>query len=369
MENDFKKPTLEVLDLMSCIKSKKIKPDVFKEYIIKEGMVILYEKMSEEDYISFNKNEYNSLKEKNKKCIDDLKKEIEENSENEALILNKQKEMCELYAQALDVHNFDELSRQISSANPSSSLKMDILLCKIRIALILKDVKLLENSVALARNLCESGCDWDRRNKFKVYEGLYFLKKKDFKAAARLFSESLNTFESPELFSFDKLCLYTIFCGLISFKRNEIYDKILTSSNILEEREKLELGIRLADSFYLCDYSVLLTNIYRFVISFNDDLHLKNIKNIFLREMKVKAYKQLLSSYKTLSMQTMANILGMNVNYLENDLIKFISTDKLNCKIDRISMTVSVVEESYDETSIMLEKGDELLRMVRKNLK
>lgn len=368
MELDFKKPTLEVLNLIHRAKICKTKSEELRNFLVKEGMISLYEKYYEEDLIPFDKNEHKLLKEKNQKIIDKIKKEIEENSDNEAIIYEKEKELAEFYAQTLDLVNCEFYMKKITSINPSISLNMDVLLCKIRMSLILKNVLLLENSIVLARNLCESGCDWDRKNKFKVYEAMFSLKKGDFKRASLLFSESLSTFDTKELFSFNKLCLYTIFTGLLSFKRNEIYEKILTSSNILEEKESLEMGIKLADSLYNCNYSVILENLYMFVCQLSTELHLKKYIGIFLKEILVKAYKQLLSSYKTLSLQTMADIFNIDVKMLEDELIYFIYTDKLNCKIDRVAMSVSVVEESHDYISEFVERGDDVLRCIKKRL-
>lgn len=45
-----------------------------------------------------------------------------------------------------------------------------------------------------AKELCEGGGDWERKNRLKVYEGTFLLATRDFKHAARLFLDSIATF-------------------------------------------------------------------------------------------------------------------------------------------------------------------------------
>lgn len=258
---------------------------------------------------------------------------------------------------------------EIRGRNSSLSLHMDILLCKIRIAMILKDRKMLEVNINEARDLYEKGCDWDRRNKFKIYEAVYFLRKGLFQQSATLFSESLTTFESSEICSYEKAALYALFTGMLSFGREDFKEKIILSSNILEVRNKIENAYKLAESLYHCDYSSLFMNLMEFLEFISDDVHIERYRNLFCQEIKLKAYKQLLSSYESLSLETMAGIFSVSVEYMEKDLINYIVSDKLACKIDKVNMTVFFVEEEPNKISELLENGDELLRMIKKRLK
>jgi 26S proteasome regulatory subunit N7 len=45
--------------------------------------------------------------------------------------------------------------------------------------------------------LLEKGGDWERKNKLKVYEGIYNLIIRNFGAAAALFVDVLPTFNCP----------------------------------------------------------------------------------------------------------------------------------------------------------------------------
>ena len=51
----------------------------------------------------------------------------------------------------------------------------------LRIGLFYNDRALIVENVKKARKMIDDGGDWDRRNRLKVYEGLYKLTIRDFK--------------------------------------------------------------------------------------------------------------------------------------------------------------------------------------------
>ncbi|KAJ8986149.1 hypothetical protein NQ317_005622 [Molorchus minor] len=52
--------------------------------------------------------------------------------------------------------------------------------------------------------------------------------------------------------------------------------------------------------------------------------------------MKILAYTQLLESYRSLTLQYMAEAFGVTVDYIDEELSTFIATGRLHCKIDRV---------------------------------
>ena len=59
-------------------------------------------------------------------------------------------------------------------------------------------------NIAKAKQMLEEGGDWDRRNRLKVYEGLYAMSVRDFKLSAKLFLDAILTFTSYELIDYVK---------------------------------------------------------------------------------------------------------------------------------------------------------------------
>ena len=52
----------------------------------------------------------------------------------------------------------------------------------------------MKQQIDKAKKLCEEGGDWERKNRLKVYEALFFMVTRDFKKAGELFLDSTATF-------------------------------------------------------------------------------------------------------------------------------------------------------------------------------
>merc|ERR1719328_859865 len=65
--------------------------------------------------------------------------------------------------------------------------RMDLIFLNIRNGLFWLDHSLVKANLDKATTLMEEGGDWDRRNRLKVYEGLYALAVRDFDRSAKLF--------------------------------------------------------------------------------------------------------------------------------------------------------------------------------------
>lgn len=57
----------------------------------------------------------------------------------------------------------------------------------------------------------------------------------------------------------------------------------------------------------------------------------------YVREMRIKAYSQLLESYSSLTLDYMANSFGVTKDFIDRELHRFIAAGRLHCKIDKVS--------------------------------
>lgn len=57
----------------------------------------------------------------------------------------------------------------------------------------------------------------------------------------------------------------------------------------------------------------------------------------YVREVKIKAYAQLLESYSSLTLGYMAQAFGVTEKYIDEELSKFIAGGRLHAKIDKVS--------------------------------
>jgi len=97
--------------------------------------------------------------------------------------------------------------------------KMDIHFNIFLIYLKEKNLLKLKEHIDECKRLLEEGGDWERKNKLKVYEGVYFLIIRDLKKASELFLDCVSTFSSPEIISYNELVYYTVLTCMIFLSR------------------------------------------------------------------------------------------------------------------------------------------------------
>ena len=75
-------------------------------------------------------------------------------------------------------------------------------------------------------SLIDEGGDWDRRNRLKVYRGVYCMSIRDFKKAATLFLDTVATFTSYELMDYQTFVTYTVLSSIIAMERPKLREKV-----------------------------------------------------------------------------------------------------------------------------------------------
>ncbi|EPR78698.1 26S proteasome non-ATPase regulatory subunit [Spraguea lophii 42_110] len=364
MELDFKQPSLSLISLVLHSKKKKEDFELVK-YISDNEMAPLYMYLVQNKILPFDNEFYEKLKMKNKKKIEILESKKLDSIESEKYLQDIEKAIAEYYACIGDYTNFKDVVTNMDISN--LSLKMDILLCEIRMGLIYKNKSATNNAIAEATKISEM-CDWDRRNKFKVYDGLLKMIKGRYREAADLFLEVLPTFQSQELLSYQEVVVFALFSSLLAYDRNELYSKILNGSHILEAGEDIQSGYLLVESLYNCAYEQIFYNLIQFSELCRKNIFLAKKVHNFINQIKIRAYQQLLHSYSSINLQSMADIFQISLGYLENDLTRFIVDQKLFCSIDRTEMVVYVKDSKIELFEKIAEKGEKLLTFIEKSL-
>jgi len=252
------------------------------------------------------------------------------------------------------------------------------------------DKVLVKKHVDRAKTLVESGGDWDRRNRLKAYQGLYLLTTRSYSLAAPLLLDSLSTFTSYELCSYSSLVVYSVLAGSVSLKRVDFKskvvdapeikailgdggDKLLALSGALsagpgadedmevdssatpaktavnlttlgQEQTEAEAAVdfsplaQLVSSLYTGSYRSFFGALAAVEVNFlTQDRYLYEHRGWFVREMRLRAYQQLLQSYRVVGLESMANDFGVSVDFLDRDLAKFIAAGRIPCTIDRVT--------------------------------
>ncbi|KAI5149443.1 26S proteasome regulatory subunit N7 [Enteropsectra breve] len=364
MDINFIEPKLE-LKFMIRKAVKTGQTECLKVHLINSCNETIFRRLAEAGLLEHDSKAVETMREAKEKKIQALESKKEADLENDSHVVEVETELAEFYASCMEMEKFSESTQGLMEKEPSLSLKMDIFLCEIRMALILDDRATLIRKIEMARDVFESTCDWDRKNRFRVYLGLFNLVRADFEGAAVLFSESLTSFNAEELLSFETVILYLVFSGLLSFSRTKINELILSNSEV----NKCTSFMKLPKCLYNCEYQEYFSAILEFLEQCADDLFLEPFRENFCREMKIKGYRQLIMSYQTLHLDRMAEIFSISREHLEEDLRNFINENKLRCVIDRVDGAVHIVDKAADDSiSKRLKDGSLVLRNIIKRI-
>lgn len=313
--------------------------------------------------------------EKNEQKIADFKKKIEEIEENDEGELERAQawiNLGEYYAQIGDRINAQETLEKALEKAISTGAKIDVMLTITRIGFFYNDQLFVKDRLAQTNAMIEKGGDWERRNRYKTYKGIHSLAIRDFKEAANLLVDSLATFTSIELTSYENIATYASVAGLFALERTDLKAKVVDSPDLLSlinTTPALQSISSLTISLYTSDYA----SYFPFLLETYDNVlipskYLNVHADYFVREMRRKVYAQLLESYKTLSLKSMASAFGVSVEFLDNDLGKFIPNRQLNCVIDRVNGIVETnrPDNKNAQYSLLVKQGDGLLTKLQK---
>jgi len=338
--------------------------------ISEHNMAPFYKRVCEDLKWPLDNEKLSSMEEQNKKTLEELDVKIKDAEENlgETEVRDAYLDKAEFFVQIGDKENSLSNLRQSFEKITTLGHKLDNIFLQIRVGLFFLDNDVITRNIEKASSLIEEGGDWDRRNRLKVYKGYYALTTRDYKNAAQNFLESISTFTSYELMTYNKLVEYTILTSIISLKRAELGTKVIKGAEILECLHQLPSLNRYLHSLYECQYSDFfksLTDIEQLLLC---DRLLSRHCVYYIRQMRVIAYAQLLESYRSLTLQYMADAFGVSVNFIDKELSRFIAAGKLNCKIDKVG---GIVETNRPDSKnyqyqAVIKQGDALLNRIQK---
>ncbi|CAG9321349.1 unnamed protein product [Blepharisma stoltei] len=250
----------------------------------------------------------------------------------------------------------------------ASDIKIDITLKIALIGFKTKNLDMLKKEIEQATALFEEGGDWERKNRFKAYEAVYFMMIRNFKQAAHNFLDILATFTSTELISFQDFIQYTILMSLVSLDRATIRTKVIHAPEILSVIREMPTIQQFLDSLYKCNYKQFIKSFVDVIDLVANDNYISQHKRYWAREMRVVAYSQFLESYRSVTLESMAKSFGVSIDFLDKELCEFISSGRLPCKIDRVN---GVIESNRPDSrsavyGSIVKSGDYILNRLQK---
>jgi len=342
--------------LLASIKKEKMAPyyrSVCKELKWKEDSKLWSEMSSENE---------KELKEFDVK-IADAETNLGESEHREALLAK-----AEYLTKIGDKDNAVEAIRKTMEKTVGLGNKMDLIFHNIRIGLFWMDHNLVKTNLEKASTLMEEGGDWDRRNRLKVYSGLYALAIRDFEKAANLFLETVSTFTSYELMDYTQFVKYAVYASMIALERRDLHKKVVKGSEILEVLHQMPKMKQYLNSLYNIQYAEFFQCLAEVEQMAKKDRYLNPHYAFYVREMKIKAFGQLLESYRSLTLTYMAEAFGITEDYMDQELSRYIADGRLHCKIDKVRGIVITnrPDSKNAQYQSTIKQGDILLNRVQK---
>ncbi|KAN0119631.1 PCI domain containing protein [Hyaloscypha variabilis] len=370
---------------------------------------------------------YEKLKKENDEELDGFKKEEEEAAEKagETEVQAARGKRAEFWARVGDKDRAIAAYEEVFEKTGVLGTKIDLVLAIIRMGLFYGDKLLVKKHVDRAKTLVESGGDWDRRNRLKAYQGLYLLMVRSYALSAPLLLDSLSTFTSYELCTYSSLVVYSVLAGSVSLKRVDFKSKVVDApeikailgdgedkllalsgalsagpgadeemkdvssatptnaktavnlTNLGSDQPEAEAAIdfsplaQLVSSLYTGNYKSFFGALAAVEVSFlTQDRYLYEHRGWFVREMRLRAYQQLLQSYRVVGLESMANDFGVSVDFLDRDLAKFIAAERIPCTIDRVTgkgiIETNRPDDKNKQYNDVVRQGDQLITKLQK---
>lgn len=135
--------------------------------------------------------------------------------------------------EAQDFPQAETIFREAIELSGGASRKMEILFEILLMNIEKFDLDALKKDIATCHQLIEDGADWDKKNKLKIFEGVYCMIIQDFKRAATLFVSSIATFTCAELLDYKQFIFYAVVMALVTQDRKTLKKEIVQSSDVL----------------------------------------------------------------------------------------------------------------------------------------
>ena len=287
------------------------------------------------------------------KKIEELRKKMNEDVDNMEEIdkANYNFEIGKIYKERKMKNEAIAEFKETIEKTQSFNTKIDAIFEILHIGILNKDLDLLKEYLVKIKDLLKDGGDWEKRNRLKVYDGLNYILNRNFKEAGKLFLEALMTFTSYELFDYKTFVFYTAVTNIITVDRNTLKNRVIDNSDVVSCINEIPHLENFLNTFYEGNYNEFLKEFYAIVQRLKTDFFFSKHYNYFMNEMRIKVYSQFLQSYKSVTMENMANVFGVSQKFIDDELSNFISQGRINAKIDKVS---GIIECSHNEQNVDL---------------
>merc|ERR1740121_290380 len=354
----------------TCPDRDKLKAEVLA--IVKEnGMLPYYEKYLCPDLLGpADKALTTEMKRQNEEDLKKLEEKIRDASENlgDTEVRDALSAKAEFFNRIGDkdaaIAGYEEAFKKTVGVGG----KLDNILTVIRIAFSFDDQELAKKEIDRAKVELGKGGDWERRNKLKVYEGIFLMMSGHWKQGAELFLKVMPTFTAVELVEFKDFVFYSVILTMVSCDRPTLREQLVSSPEVLSSIKDTPHLQDFLESYFYCRYGPFMEHFVPIIDQVRRDRYLARHVRHFMRIMRLNAYKQFLASYRSVTLSAMAAEFGVSVNFIDAELASFISSKKMACKIDKVGEIIES-NEADQRSQVYVEiikQGDMVLNRMQK---
>ncbi len=214
----------------------------------------------------------------------------------------------------------------------------------------------------------EGARDWDTKNRMKVFKAIYLFSRRNFADAAPLLVEAMSTFSEVGFIPFKECVKYALIAGMLVLDRPRIGALLIRSPEVVEVIAELSHMEKFITAFYNCKYSDFFAALAGLEDEFRGDWLVAPHTQFIIKEMRIRAYTQILASYKSVTIASMATSFGVSEAFVEDELVRFIAAGRLACHIDKVAGVVitSTPDARNAEYLAVVAEGDHLLVSMQK---
>lgn len=310
------------------------------------------------------------IKKANEEKVKELEEKIEDAKENygDAEVFEGMKDLAEHVARTGDVEAAVEAYDAIPTKLCSTGQRVDLEMGKTLLHFMVGDARSARATLTRAQELNEKGGDWDRRNRMQVYEAAYKIMARDFEGAAALLLDSIATYTCYEMFDYKRFVFFTVICSLLTQDRPVLKRQVVDSPDVRAVLDELGPLKPLLHSFHECRFDRFMAALVATHPLIMRDRFLRVHASHMVRVLRVRAYRQFLGAYKTVTVEGMSKAFGVGTNFLDKELSGCIASGKLSAKIDKVEGVVEVTRPDaksalYGE---LLKSGDALINKMQR---
>lgn len=161
---------------------------------------------------------------------------------------------------------------------------------------------------------------------------------------------------------------YTVLASILTLDRPSMKKRVLTSPEILEVIHEIPDLESFSTSLYNCNYAQFFKSLAAIEQQLKSDRVLFSHYRYYVRELRIHAYTQLLESYRSVTIESMANSFGVSEDFIDADLSKFIASGRIHAVVDKVGGVVETNRPDHKNAQYQncIKQGDLLLNRIQK---